>query len=634
MTAIMPRPERGVSHGRARRRSGDDDPAAAVAPQHRLQGEHDPSLRPRDPGCHRRAPAGRPPRRRARRRRGARRADAATDGIAIGIGVNPWYGLHDPETMAYAAVDEAIRNVVAVGADPDRVALLDNFSWGDPRRASTLGELVAAVDGCVAAATRLPGTVRVRQGLAQQRVHRRRRAAPLGATDAGDHRRRPRARRRSLRDAGAAARRRRLVLLLGTDPTRVRRSHLDLVARHAASARRRAGTRPRRARALPPPAPGDPATVWSRACHDLSEGGLAVALAEMCIAGRLGIHVTDAPARRPRHGAVRRIAGSARRRGRAERDLDRLRADARRRTCSCSAPSPTTTSSCCPACGPLAVTELADAFNRIVLPEAVGHERPCPRSSSPAPAPTATATWRWPCELAGADPVIVLADRARRRSQAARRGPSRRHRRRLLLRRRARRRPHAGARSDGRVRRGAAGVRRHRTPADRHLQRLPGAHPRRAAARRARPQRPRPLRVPLGRARTRAGVRVPLDGGIDDPIHCPIAHGEGRYVHPDPARSGGRRSGRAALPIPQPERVGRRHRRRVQPRRQRARVDAASREPRDRPSASAPAGRRRAAPRPAPVPQRRRPPRGRCDRDACQPVRTVHRDRPAARRPA
>ena len=23
--------------------------------------------------------------------------------------------------------------------------------------------------------------------------------------------------------------------------------------------------------------------------------------------------------------------------------------------------------------------------------------------------------------------------------------------------------------------------------------------------------------------------------GIDDPIHCPIAHGEGRYVHPDPA---------------------------------------------------------------------------------------------------
>ena len=75
-----------------------------------------------------------------------------SDGLAIGIGVNPWYGLHDPEAMAYAVVDEAIRNIVAVGADPDRVSLLDNFSWGDPRRASTLGDLIAAVDGCCAAA--------------------------------------------------------------------------------------------------------------------------------------------------------------------------------------------------------------------------------------------------------------------------------------------------------------------------------------------------------------------------------------------------------------------------------------------------------------------------------------------------
>ena len=73
---------------------------------------------------------------------------ADTHGIAVGIGVNPWFGEIDPERMAHAVVDEAIRNVVAVGADPDKVALLDNFSWGDPRRPSTLGELVAAVQGC------------------------------------------------------------------------------------------------------------------------------------------------------------------------------------------------------------------------------------------------------------------------------------------------------------------------------------------------------------------------------------------------------------------------------------------------------------------------------------------------------
>ncbi len=33
--------------------------------------------------------------------------------------------------------------------------------------------------------------------------------------------------------------------------------------------------------------------------------------------------------------------------------------------------------------------------------------------------------------------------------------------------------------------------------------------------------------------------------GIDDPIHCPIAHGEGRYVHPDPASLGA--AGQVAL---------------------------------------------------------------------------------------
>ena len=123
------------------------------------------------------------------------------EGIAIGIGVNPWYGLHDPEAMAFAVIDEAIRNVVAVGADPDRVALLDNFSWGDPRRPSTLGELVAAVDGCCAAAAHVRRAVRVGEGLAQQRVHRLGWSAPRRATHSRDHRRCARARCRPLRHA-------------------------------------------------------------------------------------------------------------------------------------------------------------------------------------------------------------------------------------------------------------------------------------------------------------------------------------------------------------------------------------------------------------------------------------------------
>ncbi len=66
----------------------------------------------------------------------------------IGIGVNARYGPIDPEAMAWAVIDEAIRNAVVAGADPDRIALLDNFSWGDPTDAATLGGLVEACRGC------------------------------------------------------------------------------------------------------------------------------------------------------------------------------------------------------------------------------------------------------------------------------------------------------------------------------------------------------------------------------------------------------------------------------------------------------------------------------------------------------
>ena len=65
-------------------------------------------------------------------------------GIAIGIGVNPWFGVDDPERMAWAVVDEAIRNgdpgalggLVRVEAPPG-VHIIDHVSrdwlWRQPR---------------------------------------------------------------------------------------------------------------------------------------------------------------------------------------------------------------------------------------------------------------------------------------------------------------------------------------------------------------------------------------------------------------------------------------------------------------------------------------------------------------------
>jgi phosphoribosylformylglycinamidine synthase len=69
-------------------------------------------------------------------------------GIVLSNGINPGYGKRDAYKMAWSVMDEAIRNAVAVGADPDRLAILDNFCWGDPLRSETLGTLVEACRGC------------------------------------------------------------------------------------------------------------------------------------------------------------------------------------------------------------------------------------------------------------------------------------------------------------------------------------------------------------------------------------------------------------------------------------------------------------------------------------------------------
>jgi len=53
-------------------------------------------------------------------------------GFVLGAGINPFYSRIDTYHMACCAVDEAVRNVVSTGADPDYIALLDNFCWPDP----------------------------------------------------------------------------------------------------------------------------------------------------------------------------------------------------------------------------------------------------------------------------------------------------------------------------------------------------------------------------------------------------------------------------------------------------------------------------------------------------------------------
>jgi phosphoribosylformylglycinamidine synthase II len=69
-------------------------------------------------------------------------------GLVVTNGINPYYGKIDPYWMAAASIEEALRNAVSCGGDPNQSAILDNFSWGDVNDPLILGELVRASYGC------------------------------------------------------------------------------------------------------------------------------------------------------------------------------------------------------------------------------------------------------------------------------------------------------------------------------------------------------------------------------------------------------------------------------------------------------------------------------------------------------
>jgi phosphoribosylformylglycinamidine synthase len=69
-------------------------------------------------------------------------------GIVLSCGMNPQYGKISPYKMAASAIEEALRNAVCVGADIKKIALLDNFCWGNTSRPEILGSLIRAAFAC------------------------------------------------------------------------------------------------------------------------------------------------------------------------------------------------------------------------------------------------------------------------------------------------------------------------------------------------------------------------------------------------------------------------------------------------------------------------------------------------------
>jgi phosphoribosylformylglycinamidine synthase len=77
---------------------------------------------------------------------GSSRGLAISCGLQTGLGDASIGG--DPYLMTLAAIDECVRNLVCIGADPDRIAILDNFCWPSCRKPENLGSLVRAAEAC------------------------------------------------------------------------------------------------------------------------------------------------------------------------------------------------------------------------------------------------------------------------------------------------------------------------------------------------------------------------------------------------------------------------------------------------------------------------------------------------------
>lgn len=80
------------------------------------------------------------------------RIDGSDQLMALSVSLLPEWGKTDPFAMGKACVDEVIRQLVASGADPGRIALLDNFCVGNPDAPEELGALVETVKGMAEAA--------------------------------------------------------------------------------------------------------------------------------------------------------------------------------------------------------------------------------------------------------------------------------------------------------------------------------------------------------------------------------------------------------------------------------------------------------------------------------------------------
>lgn len=208
-------------------------------------------------------------------------------GAVISNGINPEYGKLDPYWMAASAIDEAIRNNVACGGR--RISLLDNFCWGNPEKPEQLGSLVCAAQACYDFAKAfgtpfISGKDSLYNESASSSVTPTLLISALGII--------PDVRKAVSMDLKKAGN---LIYIVGETKRELGGSHYykilgvkggEVPRVDAASANKNFNAI---TKAID--------LQLIKSCHDLSEGGLAVAAAEMAFAGSIGaeLHLNKVP---------------------------------------------------------------------------------------------------------------------------------------------------------------------------------------------------------------------------------------------------------------------------------------------------------------------------------------------------
>ncbi len=203
-------------------------------------------------------------------------------GLALALGVNPWFCGLDAYRGGMASIDEACRNIIAVGGYPD--SFTDCLNFGNPEKPERLGELKQAVAGMgdLARFLNLPvpsGNVSLYNETAKGSVLPTPTVLGLGIVE-------------DVRKCITTDLKKEGNLLFLVGETKEEFGGSAVYRRYGGKGGVVPEVIPERLKRSMDEMHAAMKKGLVRSCHDVSDGGIAVAVAEMCLGGNIGAYIS------------------------------------------------------------------------------------------------------------------------------------------------------------------------------------------------------------------------------------------------------------------------------------------------------------------------------------------------------